>query len=70
MRACKGGAGNGVIEGLGLRLGGWWSCESCAGFCWGRSGAEKIDLLGYGATKVIEGFSKVGRVVVGLVGVL
>jgi hypothetical protein len=62
--------GNGMAEGLGLRLSGRGGYQGCLGFG-GRCGAgEQLDLLADGAAEVLEGLLDVGRVIVGLVGVV
>lgn len=59
-----------MVEGLWL----WFSCRrSCHGSCgFGRGvgGGEEVDFLGNGAAQVVEGFAKIGWIVVGLIGVL
>lgn len=62
--------GNGMAEGLGLRLSGRGGYQGCLGFG-GRCGTgEQLDLLADGAAEVLEGLLDVGRVIVGLVGVV
>lgn len=63
-------AGDGVVEGLGLGLSGGGSSQSCLGLGGGAGLREKVDLLVDGAAQVVEGLADVGRVVIGLVGVL
>ena len=59
-----------MAEGLGLRLRGGGCGEGGLGFGGGGRGGEQLDLLADGAAEVVEGLADVGRVVVGLVGVL
>jgi hypothetical protein len=59
-----------MIEGLWLWFGCWRSCHSRRSFGGRVGGGEEVDFLGNGATQVVEGFAKVGWVVVGFVGVL
>lgn len=70
MRASKGSAGDGVVERLGLRLRGWGSGQGSLGFSGSGGMGQKLDFLADGAAKVVEGFTDVRGVVVGLVGVL
>lgn len=70
MRGVESRAGDGMTEGLGLRLCRGWRCECGLGFGRGGGGREEVYFLRDGATKVVEGLADVGRVVVGLVGVL
>lgn len=57
-------------ESLGLRLCARWGRKCCLGFC-GRGGmGEKIDFVGDGAAKVIEGLADVGGIVVSFVRIL
>lgn len=70
LRAGQGGAGDGVVEGLGLGLCAWWGGQGGLGFGGRACLREELDLLVDGAAQVVEGFADVGRVVVGLVGVL
>lgn len=70
VRGIERGARNGVAERLGLRLGRGRRRQSLLGFG-GRGGArQQRDLLRDGAAQVVERLADVGRVVVGLVGVL
>lgn len=64
------GPGNSVTEGLGLRLCGGRRGQGRLGICGGRRLREKLDFLVDGAAHVVEGLADVGRVVVGLIGVL
>jgi hypothetical protein len=59
-----------MIEGFWLGFGCWGSCHGRCSFGGGVCGGEEVYFLGYGAPEVIEGFAKVGWVVVGFVGVL
>lgn len=70
LRAGKGGASDSMGEGLGLGLRRWGGCEGGLSLGGGRSGGEQLDLLADGPTEVVEGLLDVGRVVVGLGGVL
>lgn len=70
VRRVEGGAGNGMVERLGLGLCRGGSSEGSLGFG-GRGGAgEEVHLLRDGASEVVEGFADIGWVVVGFVGVL
>lgn len=70
LAAGQTGAGDGMVEGLGLGLRGRGSNEGGLGFA-GRSGGRKEgDLFAHGAAKVLEGLSNIGGVVVSLVGIL
>lgn len=59
-----------MVEGFGLRLGGGGCGQGSLGLSGGAGLRQKADLLVDGPTKVVEGLSDVGRVVIGLVGVL
>lgn len=59
-----------MVESLWLWFGGRRGCHGSCGFGGRVGGGEEVDLLRYGAAKVIEGFAKVGWVVIGFVGVL
>lgn len=59
-----------MVEGLGLRFGRWRSSNGSLGFTRTGGMREEGDLLRDAATKVGEGFTDVGRIIVGLVGVL
>lgn len=70
VRGVDGRAGDGVAEGLGLRLCGGGSGEGRLGFGRGGGGGEQLDFFADGAAQVVEGLADVGGVVVGFVGVL
>ena len=70
LAAGQAGAGDRVVEGLGLRLGARRGREGSLGLSGAGSRREESHLLADGATKVLEGLLDVGRIVVGLVGVL
>ena len=70
LRAGQGSAGNGVVEGFGLGLCRRRGSQSCLRLSGRASLRQKLDLLVDGAAEIIEGLADVGRVVVGLVGVL
>lgn len=59
-----------MVESLWLRFGGGWGGDGCLGFRWRCSVGEKVDFLANSASEIIEGFTDVGRIVVGFVGVL
>ncbi len=59
-----------MIEGLGLRFGGWRGSQRCLGFGRRGSAGQKMDLFGDGTAQIIERFSNVGRIVVSFVAVL
>lgn len=59
-----------MVEGLGLGFGGGGRGEGGLHVGGGGGGGEEVNFLGDGAAEVVEGFSDVGRVVVGFVGVL
>jgi hypothetical protein len=59
-----------MVEGLGLRLGGWGCSQGSLGLSGGAGLRQEADLLVDGATKIVEGLADVGRVIIGLVGVL
>ena len=67
MTASEGGAGDSVGKGLRLRLCAGGRGESRLGFAGGFCVGEEVDLIGYGASEVIEGLANVGRVVVGFI---
>lgn len=69
LAAGQGGAGNGVGEGLGLRLGDGRCGEGGLGFGGAGGGGEELDLLADAAAEIGDVFADVG-VVVALVGVL
>lgn len=70
LGAGEGGARDRMVEGLGLGLRGRGRGQGSLGFG-GRAGLrQEMDLLVDGAAQVVEGLADVGRVVVGLVGVL
>lgn len=64
------GAGQRVVERLGLRLGRGGSGEGGLGLGGRGGGGEELDFLRDGAAQVVEGLGYVGRVVVGFLGVL
>lgn len=70
LGAGEGGTGDRVVEGLGLGLCGRRSCQGS--LCLSGRGClgQELDLLVDSTAQVIEGLADVGRVVVGLVGVL
>ena len=70
LAARQAGAGEGVRKGLGLRLGRGRGRQRGLGLGGRGGGREEVDLLADGAAEVGEGLLDVGRVVVGLVGVL
>lgn len=70
LRAGETGAGQGVAEGLGLRLSRGGSRQRCLRLGGGCRGREELDLFADGAAEVLEGLLDVGRVVVGLILVL
>ena len=70
LRSSQGGAGNGVVEGLGLGLRGRRGSQGSLGLCGGGGLGEKLNLLVDGASQVIEGFANIGGIIVGFVGVL
>lgn len=70
LAARQTGAGDGMAEGLGLRLGSRGSDESGLGLGGGGGRGKKVNLFADGAAKVLEGLLDVRGVVVGLVGVL
>lgn len=70
MAAGEGGASDGVGEGFGLGLRAGGSGEGRLGFGGGFGVGEEVDLVGYGASEVVEGLADVGGVVIGFVGVL
>ena len=57
-------------KGLGLRLRTGGRGERSLRFGRGGSMGEEIDFVGDSATKVVEGFANIRRVIVGFVGVL
>jgi hypothetical protein len=59
-----------MVEGFWLRFSCWRGGHGRCSFGGGVCGGEEMDFLGYGASEVIEGFAKVGWVVVGFIGVL
>ena len=59
-----------MVEGLWLGFGGGRSGEGSLGFRGRCSAGEKVDFFADGAAEVVEGFTDVGRIVVGFVGVL
>lgn len=70
MRAGEGRTSDGVRESLRLRLGRGRSSDCGAGLSRGGCGGKKVDFVGNGTAKISEGFTDVGRVVVGFIGVL
>lgn len=70
LGAGEGGTGDRVVEGLGLGLSGRWGCQGS--LCLSGRGClgQELDLLVDSTAQIIEGLADVGRVVVGLVGVL
>lgn len=70
VRAVQGGTGNGVAEGLGLRLRGGRCGEGGLGFGGRSRGGQEVDFLGDGAAEIVEGLADVGGIVVGFVRVL
>lgn len=70
LGAGKGGASDGVGEGLGLGLRSWGGCQGGLSLGGGCSGGEQLDLLANGPAEVVEGLLDVGWVVVGFGGVL
>ena len=70
LAAGEGGASDGVGEGFGLGLRAGGSGEGRLGFGGGFGVGEEVDLVGYGASEVVEGLADVGGVVIGFVGVL
>lgn len=70
LRSSQGGAGNGVVEGLGLGLRGRRGSQGSLGLCGRRGLGEKLNLLVDGASQVIEGFANIRGIIVGFVGVL
>ena len=70
LTASEGGASDSMREGLWLGLCAGGSGESCLGFA-GRFGMrEEADFIRDGASKVVEGLTDVGRVVIGFIRVL
>lgn len=63
-------AGDSMMEGLGLRLSRRRGGQGSLGFGGRGSARQQSNLLGDGATKVLEGLLDIRGVVVGLVGVL
>ena len=70
LAASQRSTGNGVAEGLGLGLRGWRGDEGSLGLLGAGGSGEESDLFGDSATKILEGFLDIGRIIVGLVGVL
>lgn len=70
MTASEGGASDSMGEGLWLRLGARGSGESCLGFAGGFGMGEEADFVRNSASKVVEGLTDVGGVVIGFVRVL
>ena len=70
LRTGKRSAGDGMVESLGLGLGGRRSSQGGLRLGRGASLRQELNLLVDGAAEIIEGLADVGRVVVGLVGVL
>ena len=70
LRPRERGAGDGVVEGFGLRLCGGWGGEGGLGFGRRRGVGEEGYFFRDGAAEVVEGLGDVGRVVVGFFGVL
>ena len=68
--AREGSAGDGVVEGFGLGLCGWWSDEGVWNFIGMANVREDMNFVCYSAAKVVEGFTDVRRIVVSFVGVL
>lgn len=54
LAAGKGGAGDGMVEGLWLRLCGRRSCEGCLGFGGRGRGCKEVDFLADGTAQVTE----------------
>lgn len=67
LGAGEGSAGNGVGEGFWLGFCAGRGGEGGLGFAGGGGVGEEVDFVGDGAAEVVEGFSDVGRVVVGFV---
>ena len=59
-----------MVKCFGLGFGGWRSGEGSLDLCRGGSVREKLYFIGDGATKVVERFANVGRVVISLVRIL
>ena len=70
LRAGQARARQGVVKRLGLRLSGWGRDQGSLGFGGGSGAGEKVHLLANGAAEILEGLLDIGRIVVGLVGVL
>lgn len=70
MRTGESGAGNSVVERLGLRLRGGRGSQGCLDFGGVGGMREQLDLLTDGATQVVKGLADIGRVVVCFVGIL
>ena len=70
LRAGQTRARQGVVKRLGLRLSGWGCDQGSLGFGGGSGAGEKVHLLANGAAEILEGLLDIGRIVVGLVGVL
>lgn len=70
LRASEGGAGDRVVESLGLGLCRRRRCQGGLGLSGRSCLGQQLNLLVDGTAQVIEGLANVGRVVVGLVGVL
>ena len=70
LAASQARAGDSMGKSLGLRLRGRGRSESSLGFGGGGGSRKEVDLLTNGTTKIGERLLDVGRIVVGLVGVL
>lgn len=67
LGAGKGGASDGMVEGLGLGFCGGGSREGGLGFGGGGGVREEVDFVANGAAEVVEGFADVWGIVVGFV---
>lgn len=67
MTTSQGGASDSMGEGFRLGLCAGGSRESCLGLGRGFGMGKEVDLISYGASKVVEGLANVGRVVIGFI---